>query len=125
MKRKILAIDDEVGYRELYQYLLEPLGYQVEIAEDGEQGYAMAVKNSYDLIFLDVHMPKMSGTEVLKGIKAVHPGQIVIIFSSGSDSGRKFETLAKEMGAFDCLYKPVDLEDILNVIHRAFNGGAH
>lgn len=124
MGKKILVVDDELGYREFYKYLLEPLGYHVETAEDGEQGCEMAVKKSYDLILLDVHLPKMIGTEVLKRIKQVRPSQKVVIFSSSSDTTYQFEKEAKELGAFECLYKPVDLEDILDVIKRAIGDSA-
>ena len=67
-------------------------------------------------------MPKITGLEVLKRIKQIRPNQIVIIFSSGSDPNSKFESQVKEMGAFDCLYKPVDLENILKIINRALGG---
>ena len=117
----ILVIDDEIGYRQLYQYLLEPLGYEVETAEDGSIGCEMALKKYYEMIFLDVHMPKMLGPEVLKRIKEQHPEQIIIIFSSDSDSNRQFEEESMKLGAFDCLYKPVDLKDIVNVIERVNN----
>lgn len=123
--RAVLIIDDEKGYRDFYRFMLEPLGYEVFAAEDGEQGLAMALERRYDVIFLDVHMPKMRGPEVLEKIKAQHPEQIVVIFSSSSDPSFSFETKAREMGAFDCLYKPVEVEDILKVLHRAFEETAN
>ncbi len=117
--RTILIIDDEKGYRDFYKFVLEPIGYDVSSAADGEEGLRMALDNSYDLILLDVHMPKMRGPEVLTEIKKVKPFQIVIIFSSSSDPTFSFENKAKELGAFECLYKPVDLEDMLKIMDRA------
>ena len=125
MSKNILVVDDEAGYREFYKYLLEPLGYHVETAEDGQQGYEMVVKNVSDLILLDVHMPKMTGPELLKCIKQVRPDQVVIIFSSSSDPSDKFEERAKQDGAFDCLFKPVELEDILKVMDRSLRTVSH
>ena len=124
-KIRILIIDDEKGYRDFYRFMLEPLGYEVSSAEDGEQGLNMALAGGYDMIFLDVHMPKMRGPEVLEKIKAANPDQLVVIFSSNSDSDFNFETNAREKGAFDCLFKPVDIEDILKVLNRAFEGKAN
>lgn len=121
MSKRVLVIDDELGYRELYQYVLGPLGYQVESAENGQQGYEMAIKTSYDLILLDAHLPKMTGSEVLQRIKQARPDQRVIVFTSSSDPARQFEDQAKDAGAFDCLYKPVDLELLLGTIRRAMN----
>lgn len=118
---KILIIDDEKGYRDFYKFVLEPLGYKVSCAVDGEEGLKMALENNFDLILLDVHMPKMKGPEVLAGIKKVKPEQIVIIFSSSSDPTYNFENKAKEIGAFDCLYKPVDLEDMLRIMGKALS----
>ena len=117
--RRILIIDDEKGYRDFYKFILEPLGYSVSSAADGEEGLRMATEKSFDVILLDVHMPKMRGPQVLAGIKKVKPDQIVIVFSSSSDPTFNFENKAKEMGAFECLYKPVDLEDMLRVMDRA------
>ena len=117
--KSLLIIDDEKGYRDFYKFILTPLGFTVSTAEDGAIGLQMAVENDYDIILLDVHLPKLRGPEVLAGIKNVKPEQIVIIFSSSSDPSFNFETRAKELGAFDCLYKPVDLDDILKTINRA------
>lgn len=117
--KTILVIDDEKGYRDFYKFILEPIGYTVSTASDGEEGLKMALEHNYDLILLDVHMPKMRGPEVLTAIKKEKPNQTVVIFSSSSDPTFSFENTAKEMGAFDCLYKPIDLEDILAVMARA------
>jgi DNA-binding NtrC family response regulator len=117
--RSILIIDDEKGYRDFYRFVLEPLGYKVSSAVNGEEGLRMALENKYDLVLLDVHMPKMRGPEVLTEIKKSKPGQIVIIFSSSSDPSFSFESKAKELGAFECLYKPVDLEDMIKIMDRA------
>jgi CheY-like chemotaxis protein len=121
----ILIIDDEKGYRDFYKFILEPLGYKVSSAEDGEEGLRMATENKYDVILLDVHMPKMKGDEVFARIRKIRPEQIIIIFSSSSDPSFSFEDRAKVLGAFECLYKPVDMEDMLKIITRAmsFSGG--
>ena len=111
----------------MYQFLLEPLGYGVEMAEDGLQGLDMAVKKPYDLILLDVHMPNMNGLEVLKRVKEVRPELKVIIFSPKSDASFSVEQQAERLGVCSCLYKPADLKDILKAVEQAVNirnGGA-
>ena len=120
-QKTILVIDDEKGYRDFYKFILEPLGYKVSTAADGEEGLRMATDYNFDVVLLDVHMPKMRGPEVLAGIRKKKPGQIVIIFSSSSDPSFSFENKAKEMGAYECLYKPVDLEDMLRIMDRALS----
>ena len=95
------------------------MGFEVFSAADGLEGIKMAEEREYVLIILDVHMPKMRGPEVLKRIKEFRPEQVVVVFSSSSDPYMVFEKQAKKSGSFDCLYKPVDLEDILKVMTNA------
>lgn len=115
----ILVVDDEDGIRDMVKFLLEPMGYAVSSAVDGLDAVQMVEKNKYDIILLDVHMPRMRGPETLEKIKEIHPSQIVIIFSSSSDPYYVFEAGAKQKGAFDCIYKPFELHDLLGVIDSA------
>ncbi|HBE02764.1 MAG TPA: response regulator [Spirochaetia bacterium] len=114
--KKILLIDDEQGMQDLFRFLLEPQGYRVFTASNGQEGVDLVKNNKYDIIFLDVHMPVMGGPEALKKIKEIRPDQTVIIFSSSSDPAFSFETRARELGAHTCLYKPVDIDTIQQLI---------
>jgi len=116
---QILIVDDEQGIRDMVRFLLEPMGYIIACAQNGAEALAMIEKHDYDIVFLDVHMPRMRGSEALDRILQVKPFQIVIIFSSSSDPYFVFESGAKQQGAFDCLYKPFELNDLLGVINRA------
>lgn len=118
MKAKILVVDDEQGIRDLFYYMLTPLGYEIDSAVDGVEGIELFEKNKYDIIFLDVHMPRMQGPAVLKMIKQIKPDQTVIIFSSSSDPNFRFESEAKNLGAYTCIYKPFELEEILKIINE-------
>ncbi|MBN1621976.1 MAG: response regulator [Endomicrobiales bacterium] len=120
-KLKILVVDDEAGVRDLITYLLESMGYIIRTAKDGLEAVEIVANEEFDIIFLDVHMPNMKGTEALESIKKIRPKQTVIIFSSSSDPYYVFESQAKQKGAFDCLYKPFELDDLLNVINKAVN----
>ncbi len=120
--KKVLVIDDERGIRDMFCFLLEPEGFHVSTAKDGEEGVEIIKKESFDLVFLDVHMPKMCGPEALSIIKQIRPEQIVIIFSSSSDPNFTFESVARELGAYACLYKPVDIDEILDLIKKVSNG---
>lgn len=66
---KILVADDEVALRNLYKQIFEAEGLQVETAEDGEQALTMLQEGGYDLVFLDVKMPKMDGISTVKNLK--------------------------------------------------------
>ena len=119
MKKHILVIDDEQGIRDLMCFLLEPLGFKVTTAKNGLEGVAMFKKSFFDIVFLDVHMPKLRGPETLKMIKDLEPEQIVIMFSSSSDPEHFFEEKAKNAGAFECIYKPFDIDDLQETIDKA------
>ena len=69
MKRKILLVEDEIFIRELYQKVLTTAGYDVVMAEDGALGLERARGDKYDMILLDIMLPKMTGIDVLKEIK--------------------------------------------------------
>ncbi len=86
MDKKILIADDEEGIRDLFRFLLETQGFEVFTANDGVEAVEVVKKNSLDIVFLDVHMPKMRGPEALKIIKEIKPEQVVVIFSSSSGS---------------------------------------
>lgn len=119
MKTRLLIADDEQGIRDLFYFLLESQGFEVFTAQDGLAAIEMVTNDSFDLVFLDIHMPKMKGPEALKIIKRIQPEVPVVIFSSSCDPEFIFETEAKQCGAFDCLYKPFNIDDLLKVIARA------
>jgi len=118
-KVSVLVVDDEDGIRDMVRFLLEPMGYAVSSAVDGADAVQKVEKEKFDIILLDVHMPRMRGPETLEKIREIYPSQIVIIFSSSSDPYYVFEAGAKQKGAFDCIYKPFELHDLLSVINSA------
>ncbi|OGC50359.1 hypothetical protein A2716_04090 [candidate division WWE3 bacterium RIFCSPHIGHO2_01_FULL_40_23] len=69
MKKKILIIEDEIFIRELYQKVLEGAGYEVVGVQDGIEGLDIVKKQKFDLILLDIMLPKMTGIDVLKEIR--------------------------------------------------------
>lgn len=116
--KRILIVDDEKGIQDLFRFLLEPQGFEVFTANDGVEGVEMVKKDSFDIIFLDVHMPRMRGPESLKIIKQLRPNQMVIVCSSSSDPNFTFEDKVKELGAYTCLYKPVNIDEIFDIINK-------
>lgn len=70
MSKKVLIIDDDTYLRELYEEVVRDGGYTVETACDGEEGLAKIKQGAYDLILLDIVMPKLDGLGVLQELKA-------------------------------------------------------
>lgn len=117
-KKHILIVDDEEGFHDLFRFILEPLGFIVHSAYDGVEGRERLKERDYDIIFLDVHMPRMTGPELLKLIKEIKPLQLVVMMSSGSDPSQAVEKAAEALGAAACIFKPFELDQIMENIKR-------
>ena len=114
---KILVVDDERAIRNSLKEILMDEGYTVDVAEDGPKGLELAGKERYDVIFCDIKMPGMEGTEVL--VKLVEEGieTPVVMISGHADIATAVECMHK--GAFDFIEKPLDLNRILITIKNA------
>lgn len=82
---KLLIIEDEVLTASAVKEALELNEIEAEIAEDGVKGLELIKQNDYDLILLDLKMPKLSGEEVLKKIRKIRPYVFVIIYTNFSE----------------------------------------
>jgi CheY-like chemotaxis protein len=69
MKKRILLVEDEIFIRELYQKVLTNAGYDVTPTEDGQAGLDKAKSEKFDMILLDIMLPKMTGIDVLKEVR--------------------------------------------------------
>ncbi|MCH7541221.1 response regulator, partial [Patescibacteria group bacterium] len=69
MAQRILVVEDDQFLRELYDELLREEGYEVDLAPDGEIGLAKIIKGGYELILLDIMLPKIDGLEILRRVK--------------------------------------------------------
>ena len=114
---KILVVDDERAIRNSLKEILGDEGYDVDIAEDGATAVGMAEKERYDVIFCDVKMPNMEGTEVLEKLRADGVDAAIVMISGHGDIDTAVECIKK--GAFDFIQKPLDLNRILITIKNA------
>lgn len=114
---KILVVDDERAIRNSLKEILSDEGYNVDVAEDGATAIDMAEKERYDVIFCDIKMPNMEGTEVLEKLKTDGVDSAIIMISGHGDIDTAVECIKK--GAFDFIQKPLDLNRILITIKNA------
>lgn len=114
---KILIVDDERAIRNSLSEILSDEGYNVEAAEDGPTAIEMAEKEHYDVIFCDIKMPNMEGTEVLEKLRKDGIDSAIIMISGHGDIETAVECIKK--GAFDFIQKPLDLNRILITIKNA------
>lgn len=117
ISKKVLIIDDEAGLRDLMTRLFEDTGYEVSSAPDGASGLRTAKNGEYDLVILDMSLPKMSGLEVLEGIKEDYPDLPVIMITAYGSTQTAIE--AMRLGAYDFVAKPFDLDELQMTAERA------
>jgi two-component system nitrogen regulation response regulator NtrX len=117
MRESILIVDDEAGVRAALAGILGDEGYAVEAVESGEDCLAALEGRRYDLVLLDVWLPKMDGLETLERLRGLDPEVPVVVISGHGN----IETAVKavRMGARDFVEKPLSLEKILLVVRNA------
>jgi two-component system response regulator HydG len=114
---RVLVVDDDANLRLSVAEALSANHYQVDQASDGEEAVNRVRAGQYDLVLLDVNMPKMSGIEALREIKAFDPSIIAIVLTAFSNVSDAVE--ATKQGAYNYLEKPVKAENLVYMIDRA------
>jgi two-component system, cell cycle response regulator DivK len=109
-KPLILIAEDSLDGREMMRTLLRLKGYDVVVAEDGVQAIDLALKNSPDLIFIDLELPRLDGISVARNIRrSTALRNVPIVVVSGHDPSR-YEEAALAAGCSEYLMKPIDFE---------------
>ena len=109
MARKILVVDDEKLIVKGIRFSLEQDGMSVDYAYDGEEALEMARQKQYDVILLDVMLPKMSGFEVCQHIRDFSDVPIIMLTAKGDDMDK---ILGLEYGADDYITKPFNILEV-------------
>jgi DNA-binding response OmpR family regulator len=107
----ILIIDDEPVLRKTLARVLQQAGFEVTTAENGEQGLDFLQSSNFDLAYMDLRMPGLSGLDVLNLIHARYPTLPVVLFTAQPDLNSAVEALRR--GATDYLLKPLKPEIII------------
>ncbi len=116
-QKRLLIIDDEENMRHMLSVLTSKAGYQVTIAENGEQGLAIQKKQPFPFILCDLKMPKMDGLQFLHALSSSTPAPIVIMMSAYATIDDAVE--AMRSGAYDFITKPFKTAEILLVLEKA------
>ena len=119
--RRILVIDDDLAIRVLLQAVLKRLKFDVELAEDGAAGLEKIRRDgSYDLILLDLMMPRLNGYEFIEKIAADYPDHrphIVVFTAAGKRGVEKIPAEA----VCNSILKPFDLDRFVEIIAECLN----
>jgi len=111
-KAHILIIDDEASLRQTMARILQRAGYEVTTASNGQEGLQLVSEHPFDLVYLDIRMPDMSGLELLKTIHIKLPDLPIILFTAQPDVNSAVEALRR--GATDYLLKPLNPQTVID-----------
>lgn len=120
---RILCVEDDLETASLLSEALGELGYEIELAHDGEQGLAAVLKLHPDLVIADVRMPRMNGFELLARVAASGPpvADVPFLFLTAL-ADRESELAGRRLGADDYLTKPVDFEMLAVIVESKLHG---
>ncbi len=108
---RFLIVDDDAEIRDFIKTDLEMSGFSIDTATDGQMGLNMALKSDYELIILDVMMPKMDGFEVCQNIRKVNKKVPILLLTAKGAIEDKVKGF--NCGADDYLVKPFDIQELL------------
>jgi two-component system, NtrC family, response regulator PilR len=117
IKDKILVADDEQSMREFLDIMLKKEGYKVSLASNGEEVAKLVDNDLFDLVLLDIRMPKLDGISALKKIKANAPETVVIMITAYASADTAIKAMKE--GAYDYITKPFKVEEIKLIIKNA------
>ena len=117
--RRVLVVDDSAVVRKVMQKDLEADGLEVDTADDGVSALEMLDKHPYDVVLVDIEMPRMNGYELLERLREnpYEPNPVMIVITSGS--GEEYRQRALELGADGCITRPYDLAALNRLMRDA------
>ncbi|MEN9722987.1 MAG: hypothetical protein RJB38_973 [Pseudomonadota bacterium] len=117
MRFKVLVVDDDADLRLTVSAALSESDYQVEQACDGEEAVNKVQAGRYNLVLMDVNMPRLSGIDALKEIKAYDPSLIVIMLTAFANVRDAIEST--KQGAYNYLEKPIKADNLVYMVDKA------
>ncbi len=114
----VMVVDDELMMRKLVEKVLTRDGFQVVLAEDGEDAIRVLSEKRVDIIISDIKMPRMNGFELLKSVKQLYPNISVIIMTAYGDTYSVKDALL--LGADEYLTKPFQTHEIALIVERTY-----
>ncbi len=114
---KVLLVDDEEEFVTTLAERLELRGIKANTATTGEDALQLVETYRPDVVVLDVLMPGMSGLEVLRKIRGIHPEILIILITGEGYTESEMEGI--QLGAYDCMIKPINIEELIKKMDEA------
>jgi two-component system, NtrC family, response regulator PilR len=116
VKPRILVVDDEPSMREMLRIVLRRDGYDVKLAANGTEAFAILQRERVDLLLSDIRMPDVSGVEVLRAAKKANPDLVAFMMTAFASTDTAVE--AMRLGAVDYFTKPFDMDELRLKVRR-------
>ena len=117
---RVLVVDDEPLMRDILRRMLQTEGYEVEEAEDGFEGLQRYRAVPADLVITDLHMPRLSGLDMIKELLHEFPNVKVIMISGDGDMMRN---VVQALGIQETLQKPFQMNAVMAAVHTTMANG--
>ena len=119
---RVLVVDDHEINRSVLCHLLEKMGYKPDEADDGTEAVVSVMRDRYDLIFMDVRMPNMSGIEATRWIREHHHDQHLCIVALTGEATEDARDRCRDAGMNGFLAKPINVSDLEGILRHAAKG---
>jgi len=117
----VLAVDDSPSIRRLVDYVLRQAGFNVVLAEDGQEALDYAQENTVDVVLTDINMPNLDGIGLIKGLRALPHYKFVPLLVLTTESGTDTKMAGKAAGATGWIVKPFDPEQLVMTIGKVLS----
>ena len=117
---KVLAVDDNQDILNLISLIVESMGHNLELAHDGQEGLELIRSKEYDLVFLDMSMPNLTGLEVIDALvqDGIIKKQRVTLFTASYLGVEDIETDLRKKGVYSILAKPADIDQVTDLLEK-------
>ena len=126
MAKRVLIVDDEAPVvevlKDFFRQFRHENSYETESAKDGAEALIVLLRGKFDLILLDMHMPRMGGLELLKQIRGLGVNVPVIMITANADTRAAAEALGG--GVFAYIPKPFDIRHLDHLVALAISTGS-
>ncbi|MEW6615343.1 MAG: response regulator [Thermodesulfobacteriota bacterium] len=120
--RLILIVDDDKGILHNLRDILQTKGHTVFIADSGQRAIELARDKQFCIVFIDVKMPLLNGLEIYKAIKGINPLACAVMMTGYRQEVKALVEEALDSSAYTCLYKPLNMDEVLNVVDEICRG---
>ncbi len=113
---KILVVDDEEGARDLFNTILTDEGYEVALANGGEEALNLFKTNPFNLVITDIKMPVMDGLQLLQEIRKMGSKTDVIMVTAYGEVESYLKAMS--LGAAEYINKPIRIKELKQIVHK-------